>query len=153
MKRILILLISSVIYCSASAQVVGTMEVKEPIEGVCNQKEVYTLFPILGGEQVKAVCPVSKEEILKRLNNEVSYLKENPKYKGKAGVNIIINCKGEVAQCKMSPKTKDAELDKQVLAVFNSLGEWQNGTLGGKAVDSVELFTFRIKKGVFFFAY
>lgn len=150
MKRILI---SSAVYCSVNAQVVGTMEIKEPIEGVCNQKGVYTLFPMLGGEQVRAVCPVSKEEILKRLNSEMSYFKDNPKYKGKAGVNIIINCKGEVAQCKMSPKTKDEELDKQILKVFNSLGEWKNGTLGGKAVDSVELFTFKIKKGVFYYAY
>ena len=151
MKQILILLVSSIIYYSSFAQVVGTMEVKEPIEGVCNQKGVYTLFPILGGEQVRAVCPISKEEILKRLNNEVQYLKENSKYKGKAGVNMIINCKGEVVQCKMSPKTKDEKLDQQILSVFSSLGEWKNGTLGGKSVDSVELFSFKIKNGVFLF--
>ena len=145
MKRLLIVILGFIVSCSITAQVVGTMEIKEPIEGVCNQEEVYTLFPILGGGQVKAVCPVSKEEILKQLNSDVSFLKDNPKFKGKVGVNVIINCKGEVIQCKMSPKTKSEELDKEILAVFNSLGEWKSGSLGGKAVDSVELFSFKIK--------
>ena len=84
---------------------------------------------------------------MKRLNAEVKFLKSNPKFKGKGIVGIIINCKGKVVQCRMDNKTKSKELDDQIVAVFNSFGEWKAGTLNGKEVDSSELFSFKIKKG------
>jgi hypothetical protein len=47
----------------------------------------------------------------------------------------------------MDNKTKSPELDKQIEALFNSLTGWKAGTLNGKAVDSMLLFSFEIKKG------
>ncbi len=58
------------------------MEVKEPIPGVCNEKEVYALFPSLKGQE-EDTSPVSKAEILSRLNNEIIFLKEHPSTKTK----------------------------------------------------------------------
>ncbi len=132
------------------AQFVAKMEVKEPIEGICNDKEVYALFPSFKG-QTEAECPATKQQILERLNTEVKFIKENPNYDGKGMIGIIINCKGEVVQCKMDNKTKDPELDKQIEEVFNSLGAWKAGKLGKKQVDSSRLFSFKIKKGEFTF--
>ena len=62
-------------------------------------------------------------------------------------IGIVINCKREVVKCKMDNKTKDSELDKQIEAVFNSLGNWKAGKLDGKEVDSSRLFSFKIKNG------
>jgi len=121
------------------------MEVKEPIEGICNEKEVYALLPFDGQE--KAICPISENDILKRLNSEIQFLKDNPKFKGKGMIGLIINCKGEVVQCKMDNKTKSTELDKQIEEVFNTLGEWKAGKLNKKKVDSSVLYSFKIKKG------
>ena len=146
MKKTFLILMTIAIYSTVSAQFVAKMEVKEPIEGICDENEVYALFPMLDGQE-EAVCPVSKEEIINRLNNEVAFLKENPKYKDKGMIGIIINCKGEVVQCKMDNKTKSEELDKQIEAVFNSLGEWEAGKLNRKEVDSSRLFSFKIKNG------
>ena len=146
MKKTLLTLLTIAIYSTVSAQFIAKMEVKEPIEGICDEKEVYALFPMFDGQE-EAVCPVSKEGILNRLNNEVSFLKENPKYKDKGMIGIIINCKGEVVQCKMDNKTKSKELDKQIEIVFSSLGEWKAGKLNGKEIDSSILFSFKIKKG------
>ncbi len=129
-------------------QFVAKMEVKEPIEGLCNPKEVYALLPMLQGQE-EAICPVTEDEILKRLNEEVQFLKDNPKFSGKGMIGLIINCKGQVLQCKMDNKTKNAELDKQIEKVFNSLGEWKAGKLNGEEVDSSKLFSFKIKKGKF----
>ena len=42
----------------SSAQFVARMEVKEPIPGVCDAKEVYVMIPAFKGQQ-EAVCPVS----------------------------------------------------------------------------------------------
>lgn len=130
----------------ASAQFVATMEIKEPIPGLCNDKKVYALFPSFKGQE-EAVCPVSKEQILERLNNEIQYLKNNPKYDDKGMIGLIINCKGEVVRCQMDNKTKTPELDNQIEAVFNSLGEWTSGKLNGKEVDTSRLFSFKIKNG------
>jgi len=101
--------------------------------------------------QEEAVCPVSEEEILKRLNSEVAFLKDNPKYKDEGMMGLIINCKGEIVQCKMDNKTQSPELDKQIEAVFNSLGNWKSGKLNGKEVDTSLLYSFKIKKGVITF--
>jgi hypothetical protein len=123
------------------------MEIKESIPGLCNKDEVYALFPSIKG-QVQAVCPLTKEQIVERLNNEVKFLKENPKYNDKGMVGLIISCKGELVKCAMDNKTKSPELDKQIEDVFNSLGLWKAGKLKKKEVDTSRLFSFVITDGV-----
>ena len=134
------------IVMNLNAQFVAKVEVKEHIEGICNEKEVYSLFPMFG-DQKEALCPVTKNEISRRLDSAVTFLTENPKHNDKGMVGIWINCKGEVVKCEMDNKTKDATLDSQIVAVFNTLGKWQAGLLNGKPVDSLKLFSFEIKKG------
>ena len=131
---------------TASAQLIVRVEMKEDIPGICNKNEVYALFPGFKGQE-EATCRLSKPEILKRLNEEVAFLKLNSKFSGKGMIGLFINCEGEVVQCEMDNKTKSEELDKEIEAVFNSLGEWKSGKLDGKAVDSHVLFSFSIKKG------
>lgn len=146
MKKMTIVSLLFFLYFSASAQFVATMEIKEDIPGICNKKGVYVLFSMMKGQE-EAVCPVTKDSIVKRLNNEVIFLKENGSYDDKGMVNIIINCKGVVVKCQMDNKTKSEELDKQIVAVFNSLGSWKAARLNGKEVDSSRLWSFEIKTG------
>ncbi|WP_018342525.1 hypothetical protein [Cytophaga aurantiaca] len=150
MKKTTLILLTTFLGLSASAQFVAKMEVKEDIQGICDKNEVYALFPSFKGQE-EAICPVTKEEILQKLNTEVSFLKDNPKYKDTGMIGLIINCKGEVVKCKMDNKTKSAELDKQIEIVFNSLGSWKAGKLNGKEVDTSKLFSFKIKNGKFTF--
>jgi hypothetical protein len=148
-KTILVLLVSS-IWISISAQYVAKMEVKQDIPGICNKNEVYALLPSFKG-QIEAVCPVSEDSILKRLNSEVQFIKDNPNYNDKGMIGLVINCKGEVVMCRMDNKTHNTELDKQIETVFNSLGSWKAGKLNKKAVDSSRLFSFKIEKSTFTF--
>lgn len=134
----------------AKAQFVAKMEVKEDIEGICDKDEVYALFPTFQGQE-EARCPITKDKILKRLNSEVRFLKENTRYSDKGMIGIIISCNGTVVKCRMDNKTKSPDLDKEIEAVFGSLGEWKAGKLNGKPVDSSRLFSFRIKRGIFTF--
>ncbi len=150
MKITFLILFTSVICVTTSAQFVAKMEVKEPIPGVCNDKEVYVMFPSFKGQE-QAVCPVSKDSILKRLNAEIPFLKDHPGYNDKAMIGLVINCKNQVVQCKMDNKTKSTDLDKQIELVFNSLGEWKAGKLNGKPVDTSNLFIFKIINGLFTF--
>ncbi|SDY10611.1 hypothetical protein SAMN05444411_1262 [Lutibacter oricola] len=149
MKKTILILTTLLLTSTISAQFVARMQVKENIEGICDDKNVFALFPIDGQEE--AICPASDEMILKRLNEEVTFLNDNSKYKDKGLIGLIINCKGKVVKCKMDNKTKNKELDKQIETVFNSLGVWKAGKLNGKNVDSSRLFSFTIKKGKFSF--
>lgn len=150
MKKTILTLIIGMIGLSVSAQLVAKMEVKEDIPGICDKDEVYALFSSFEGQD-NAIPPISKDDILKRLNSEIQFLKDNPKYKDKGMMGLLINCKGEVIKCKMDNKTKNPELDQQIEEVFNSLGDWKAGKFNGKQVDSSELFSFKIKKGVISF--
>jgi|ERR1043165_4689191 hypothetical protein len=131
-----------------SAQLVATVQLKEDVPGICNKNEVYALFPSFKGQE-KAVPTLNKEQLLAKLNSDVKFLQDNPKYRDKGMLFIMLNCKGKVVQCKMDIKTKSPELDRQIVDVFNAMGDWQPGKLNGKEVDSSELFSFKIKAGRF----
>ena len=146
MKPLFFFALSFFLLNNLNAQFVAKVEVKEPIQGLCSSKDVYTLLPMFG-DQKEAVCPASDEEITKRLDSAVVFLKDHPNFKDKGMVGIWINCKGEVVKCKMDNKTKDATLDSQIVAVFRELGKWEAGKLNGKPVDTLRLFSFEIKKG------
>jgi hypothetical protein len=149
MKQLLLaLLVTTTFSITASAQFVARLEVKEPIPGVCNNKEVYNMLPMFKGQE-EAKCPMSKDDILTKLNSEVIYLQDSPEYTDKGMIGLIINCKGEVVQCKMDNKTKDPLLDEQIEKVFRALGEWKAGKLNGKKVDTSRLFSFQIVNGKF----
>lgn len=149
MKKRLIIF-TTLVSINVSAQFVAKMEVKEDIPGICDKNEVYALFPSFEG-QIEAVCPVSENEILEKLNSEVQFVKDNQKYKDKGMIGMLINCEGKVVRCEMDNKTKNSQLDREIEKVFNSLGEWKSGKLNNKNVDSNKLFSFKIKNGKFFF--
>lgn len=146
MKKIILALLILQISTSSYSQMVAKVQMKENIEGICDNKNVYTLFPMFG-DQVEAVCLVPDSTIQERLNSEIQFLKDKPKYKDKGMVSIFINCKGQAVQCKIDNKSKSPELDDQVVAVFKTLTTWKAGKLNGKEVDSLRLWSFEIKNG------
>lgn len=146
MNKLLLIAIIIVIQLKGNAQLLATVEMKQPVEGICNNKEVYALYGGFKG-QIEPKCSVSKEEIQKMLNEKVSFLKSNPKFKGKGMVGVFINCKGEPINWEISVATKNNELDQQILEVFKTLQTWTAGKLDGKNVDSRELFSYKIKSG------
>jgi len=114
------------------------------LKGACDTL-VYDVFVLPDCEPAK--CSLTDRQIEKRLNSEVSFLKDNPTIKDTGGVRMIINCKGEVINCQMDIKTQHDALNDQVKAVFNSLGQWKPATIKGKPVDAARYWTFTIKKG------
>jgi hypothetical protein len=146
MKKISSVLIALIICSTTIAQFTARMEVKEPIKGICDEKNVYVVFAMFK-DQEEARCPVSKQEITKRLNAEVVFLKDSSTYQDKGMVNMVINCKGEVVKCEIDNKTRHSELDQQIVAVFNSLGKWKPGKINGEKVDTSRLWSFKIKDG------
>lgn len=146
MKKISLLLLFIQLSMFSVAQFVARADIKENIEGLCDKKNVYALLGMLG-DQKEAVCSVKESEIEKMLNDSVQYIKDKPDYNDKGMVSLIINCKGEVVQCKIDNKTKSPLLDDQVVNVFRTLTSWTAGKLNGKKVDSIKLWSFEISDG------
>ena len=126
---------------------VARMEVKEPIEGVCDNANVIVILPISGNGQVEAQAPKTDEEITAELNSKVNFLKDKPDYEDKGMINLIVNCNGELVRCEIDNKTKSPELDSQIVAVFAELKVWTAGKINNKPVDTVKLYSFTIKNG------
>jgi len=132
---------------SSMNAMVARMEVKEPISGVCDNANVIVVLPLPGNGQVKAKAPKTDEEITLELNSKVNFLKDKPDYEDKGMVNLIINCKGELVRCEIDNKTKSPVLDSEIVAVFAEMKKWTAGTINGKAIDTVELYSFTISLG------
>lgn len=146
MKQTITILFACFIGIAASAQFVARMEVKEDIPGLCDKNEVYAIFPMVKGQE-EAVGPMTEKEIEKKINNEVQFLKDNPTYEDKGMVGLIVSCKGELVQCRMSNKTKSEELDNKILAIFATLLKWEPAKINKRKVDSSLLFSFTVKDG------
>jgi hypothetical protein len=132
---------------SPTSGFIARMEVKEPIEGVCDNNNVLVMLPFAGNNQVKAVAPKTDEALEKELNSSVAFLQGKTDYKDEGMVGLVINCKGQMVQCRTSNKTQSPELDEQIVAVFAQMKNWEAGTYNGKRVDTSVLYSFTIENG------
>lgn len=155
MNRLIILTIvlTSWIGCTSVKKnslgnMLATMQVNEPIPGVCNNSKVIAILPFPGNKQIKAKAPKTDEELIAILNEEVTFLKSNPNFNDKGTVNLIVNCEGQMVRCGISNKTQSPELDKQIVDVFSRMKNWDAGTVDGKPVDTSILYSFTIENGV-----
>lgn len=146
MKKITSLILLLQLSVSSFSQFVARADIKEDIPGLCDKSNVYALLPMLG-DQKEAICATKESEIEKMLNDSVQFIKDKPDLKDKGMVSLIINCKGDVVQCKIDNKTKSPVLDEQVVNVFKTLTSWKAGKLNGKKVDSIKLWSFEISDG------
>lgn len=147
MKTIILTTAIIILGLRVHGQLIATVEMKEPVEGICNNKQVYALFGGFKG-QVEPKCSLTKEEIQNLLNEKITFLKVNPKFKGKGMVGVFINCKGEPLNWEISVKTNNDELDQQIIDIFKTLKNWTPGKLDENSVDSRELISYKIKKGL-----
>ena len=70
----------SILSCASSkpknfSNLVARMEVKEPIQGVCDNSNVIVILPFPNNGQEKAQCPKSKEDLIKELKSGVEAAK------------------------------------------------------------------------------
>lgn len=146
LRTTLLILLTSISF-HYNAQLIAKVEMREDVEGICNKDEVYSLYGGFAG-QIEPKCTLSKQQMEDILNEKLTFLKENPSFKSKGMVGVYINCEGRALQWDISVKTKSEELDRQILEIFKTFNEWTVGKLDGKAVDTRDLFSYEIKKGV-----
>ncbi len=138
--------------CSSSKKsglknMVARMQVKSPIDGVCDNNNVFVIFPIPGNAQQKALPLISFEEMAIVLNEKLNFLKDNPTYTAKGTVDIVINCNGELVQCQANNKEFDEQLNKQLKELISEFKKWKPATIQNKKVDSFQFISIEIKQG------
>lgn len=134
---------------SYAQQVEVTIGLKKTIKNLCNPDEIFGLLNELEGQR-RAIRPLSDEKILELLNTNSIFLKENPKFKGKEIITLVVNCEGTLVKCELE-KGKSPLLREEIQQTFFSLGSWIPGQLKGEKVDSVQFIAYRVKKGVLYF--
>ena len=149
-KYLLLFVVGSIIPITSQAQFVAKLIVEHEFTGACDIESIYAIFGS-SANSYPAACPITRDEIVTRLNSEVSYVNENQAYSDEGVVAVIINCEGKLVSCYMDRKTKNETLDNQIMAVFNTLETWKPGVMNGQKVDSTQLFNFSIRKGKFSF--
>lgn len=132
---------------SSTGNMIATMQVDEPIPGVCDNSNVIAILPFPGNGQIKAQAPLTDEEITNKLNKEVDFLKGKSNYNDKGMINLIVNCEGKMVRCQIDNKTQSPELDQQIVDVFSKMVDWKAGTVNEKRVDTSVLYSFEIVNG------
>lgn len=138
---ILFFIICNVSYAQTQLTTVDTIENK--INGFCNEADLYIIINGFGYQQ-EAKCPISNNELTNRLE-ELQFFQENPKFKGEKIIKVDINCNGEVVN--VESKFSDSNLNRQIIDMFFSLGNYTPGKIQSKNVDSSVLYSLEIKKG------
>ena len=153
MKKTILFIALFAIWFNSKAQIIAEkINITDDIPEICVKEELYLLINVnyLTGEyQKEAFCLLTKEQIVKKLNEEVKFLKRKSKYNDSGTAAVVINCNGKQVWTKMEVKTKSQKLDKQIEGVFNLLGQWSAGNMNGKEVDSYKRYRFSIKNGKF----
>lgn len=134
---ILFFIICNVSYAQTQLTIVDT------INGFCNEADLYIIIDGFGNQQ-EAKCPISNSELANRLK-ELQFFQENPKFKGEILISVDINCNGEVVN--VESKFNDSNLNRQIIDMFFSLGNYTPGIIQSKNVDSIVLYSLEIKKG------
>lgn len=91
------------------------------------------------GEQTVAACPQTLAQIYDKLVTELNLQKDFPKFKGSDGVNVSINCRGDVVL--LESNFGNDELNQRVREIFTSLGEWKAGSIRGNNLTCHSIFS------------
>ncbi|WP_437918721.1 hypothetical protein [Sphingobacterium sp. LRF_L2] len=147
MTRILYLIVFLLINCYSYGQMIMNAEGIKP-DNICNPNTVYFLTG-LNAKEVKAKPIQSIELIQKKLNETISFAKENPSFEGKASIQFAVNCKGEVGGgFHVVTKSGNESLDTELVDFFKTITEWNAGKISKKkTVDSWYMWRLEIKDG------
>ena len=99
-------------------------------------------------DEVEPKCSVEKEELTELLNSDLQFLKNNPEFKGRGMISVIINCEGKVVGWAEAVKSRNGDLNEEILAfLIKQDFEWEAGKYKDEPIDSVYSFSYQIIRG------
>lgn len=130
------------------AQFIATVELKEPIDGMCSET-MFALFSSLDNQQ-QAKLNMTDQELIALMNEKIPSLKTNLKFKADAVMAFYINCESEVIKTSSGLKDKTSQLSIEIEKFLAETGSWTAGKYQNENVDCSELIAIKIKKGVIY---
>ena len=142
MKRLFQLLFLTLISVQSFGQMIMSAEGVNP-DNVCNPNNVYFLM------ERKARPIESIDSIEVRLNELVTFAKENLTFKGKSSIQFAVNCNGEIGGgFHVVTKSGNDDLDSMLIDFFKTIDKWKAGKKNKKkTVDSWYMWRLEIKNG------
>ena len=146
MKRIIQVLFFLSVSCYSYGQMIMSAE-GVTADNVCKPNNIYFLTGLNKESRAKPVEAI--ETIQKRLNETISFAKDNPSFEGKSSIQFAVNCKGEIGGgFHVVTKSGNDELDKALMEFFKTVKEWNAGKINKKkTVDSWYMWRLEIKDG------
>lgn len=142
MKHVLLYLLFLSLGVTSFGQMIMSAEGVTP-ENACNPDEVYFLME-RRAHPVEAITSIQE-----RLNETISFAKDNPEFTGTCAIQLVVNCRGEVGGgFHVVTKSGDDRLDTELIGFFKTIREWNAGMKNKKsAVDSWYMWRLEIKDG------
>ena len=116
-------------------------------DNVCKPNNIYFLTGLNKESRAKPVEAIAI--IQKRLNEAISFARDNLSFEGKSAIQFAVNCKGEIGGgFHIVTKSGNDELDKELMEFFKTVKEWTAGKINKKkTVDSWYMWRLEIKDG------
>ena len=146
MKRIVQVIFFLSISCYSYGQMIMSAE-GVIADNVCNPNTIYFLT---GLNNTSKARPVESIEIIQeRLNETITFARNNLAFEGKPAIQFAVNCKGEIGGgFHVVTKSGNDELDQELIEFFKTVKEWNAGKINKKkTVDSWYMWRMEIKDG------
>ena len=146
MKCIIQVLFFLLVSCYSYGQMIMSAE-GVTADNVCKPNNIYFLTGL--DKSVRASPVEAIETIQKRLNETISFTKNNSSFEGKPAIQFAVNCKGEIGGgFHIVTKSGNDELDKELMEFFKTVKKWNAGKISKKkTVDSWYMWRLEIKDG------
>ena len=146
MKRIIVVIFLLSMTCYSYSQMIMSAE-GVVADNVCKPNNIYFLTGLNKESRAKPVEAIAI--IQKRLNEAISFARDNLSFEGKSAIQFAVNCKGEIGGgFHIVTKSGNDELDKELMEFFKTVKEWTAGKINKKkTVDSWYMWRLEIKDG------
>jgi len=135
MKHIIQVLFFLSVSCYSYGQMIMSAE-GVTADNVCKPSNIYFLT---GLEKTIRARPVEAiESIQKKLNETISFARNNPSFEGKPAIQHAVSCKGEIGGgFHIVTKSGNDELDKELMEFFKNVKDWNAGKISKKKLSIV----------------
>lgn len=141
MKNLFHLTIFLLLSIPSFGQMVMTAQGVNP-ENLCKPNTVYFLM------EQRARPMESMDSIQVRLNNKVTFAKENPSLESKVSIQFAVNCRGEIGGgFHVVTKSGNDTFDSELIEFFKTIKKWNAGKIKKKTVDSWYMWRLEVKSG------
>jgi hypothetical protein len=142
MKHLILYVVFSIMSLISFGQMIMSAEGVK-IDNACSPGKVYFLME----RRARPIEPI--DSIEHRINERITFAKENPDFSGNSSIQFAVNCNGQNAGgFHVVKKSGNDNLDSELIEFFETIENWKAGRRNKKkTVDSWYMWRLEIKDG------